>query len=128
MPDPQPERTDFMSRTQTVIQAALELKAEEILALDMREVSSFADSFVIASGRSNRHVRSIAGAIIEMIEKTGEVPLGVEGLDRGLWVLIDANDVIIHVFEAESREVYCLERLWSDAPVLEFDATDASTG
>lgn len=128
MPDPQPERTDFMSRTQTVIQAALELKAEEILALDMREVSSFADSFVIASGRSNRHVRSIAGAIIEMIEKTGEVPLGVEGLDRGLWVLIDANDVIIHVFEAESREVYCLERLWSDAPVLEFDATEASTG
>ena len=128
MPDPQPEHIDFMSRTQTVIQAALELKAEEVLALDMREVSSFADSFVIASGRSNRHVRSIAGAIIEMIEKTGEVPLGVEGLDRGLWVLIDANDVIIHVFEAESREVYCLERLWSDAPVLELDSPESSTG
>lgn len=128
MHDPQPGRIDFVSRTQTVIEAALELKAEEILALDMRKVSSFADAFVIASGRSKTHVRSIAGAIIDMIEQIGERPPGVEGLDQGRWVLIDANDIIIHVFEPESREVFCLERLWSDAPVLELDVNEASAG
>lgn len=128
MSDPPTQPTDFASRTQAVVDSALELKAEDILALDMRSVSSFADSFVIASGRSNRHVRSIAGAIIECIQKTGDAPIGVEGLDRGDWVLIDANDIIIHIFESESRQAYSLERLWSDAPDLELEVTEVSTG
>lgn len=119
------ETTDFMLKTQAVVESARELKAENILALDMRKISSFADSCVITSGRSNRHVRSIATAIIKSVEQQGERPIGVEGLDEGHWVLIDANDVIIHVFSSDSREDFSLERLWSDAPIIELAPSEA---
>ena len=121
MQDSKHETPSFVSKTRAIVEATHDLKAEQVVALDMREVSSFADSFVIASGRSGRHVRSIADAIIETLVKMGERPLGVEGLEEGHWILIDANDAIISVFEPEAREEFALERLWSDAPVIEFD-------
>ena len=111
-----------MSKTRAIMEAALELKADQIVGLDMREVSSFADSFVIASGGSNRHVRSIAEAIIKALEESGERPIGVEGLEEGRWVLIDANDVIVHIFVSDFRDDFSLERLWSDAPLIAFEA------
>ena len=116
------EELDFMSKTRAIMEAALELKADQIVGLDMREVSSFADSFVIASGGSNRHVRSIAEAIIKALEESGERPIGVEGLEEGRWVLIDANDVIVHIFVSDFRDDFSLERLWSDAPLIAFEA------
>jgi ribosome-associated protein len=116
------EELNFMSKTRVVMEAALELKADQIVGLDMRRVSSFADSFVIASGGSNRHVRSIAEAIIKAVEESGERPIGVEGLEEGRWVLIDANDVIVHIFVSDFREDFSLERLWSDAPRITFEA------
>ena len=79
----QTEELDFMSKTRTIMEAALELKADQIVGLDMRKVSSFADSFVITSGGSNRHVRSIAEAVIKALEESGERPIGVEGLEEG---------------------------------------------
>jgi ribosome-associated protein len=115
-------------KVRVIIEAAEDLKAEQLVALDMREVSSFADSFVIISGRSDRHVRSIADAIVHALRDAGEAPLGVEGLDEGRWVLIDANDAIVHVFEPEAREQYDLERLWSDAPSLDLAHADATVG
>ena len=118
----QNEELDFMSKTRVVMEAALELKADQIVGLDMRRVSSFADSFVIASGGSNRHVRSIAEAIIKAVTESGERPIGVEGLEEGRWVLIDANDVIVHIFVSDFREDFSLERLWSDAPRIAFEA------
>ena len=118
----QTEELDFMSKTRAIMEAALELKADQIVGLDMRRVSSFADSFVIASGGSNRHVRSIAEAIIKAVEESGERPIGVEGLEEGRWVLIDANDVIVHIFISDFREDFSLERLWSDAPRIAFEA------
>jgi len=110
---------DAVRKAQLIVDAALELKAEQIVVLDMREVSAFADTFVIASGRSDRHVRSVADAIVKALRDGGEPPLGVEGQDEGRWVLIDANDSIVHVFEPETREAFDLERLWSDAPTLD---------
>ena len=122
---PQSEQEDFLIKTKVIMEAAAELKADQIVGLDMREVSSFADSFVIASGGSSRHVRSIAEAIIKAVEESGERPIGIEGLDEGRWVLIDANDVIIHVFAGDSRDDFSLERLWSDAPLISFRTEDS---
>jgi len=96
------------------------------VVLDMRELSSFADTYVIASGRSDRHVRSIADSIVATLRDAGEPPLGVEGADEGHWVLIDANDAIVHVFDPETREAFDLERLWSDAPQLDLLPAEAN--
>ena len=80
------------------------------------ELTTMADYFVICSGRSERQVQALAGAIIDELRDDGVRPLGVEGLDAARWVLIDLGSVIIHVFAPEEREYYGLERLWSQAP------------
>jgi ribosome-associated protein len=100
-------------------EAAVEMKARDLLGLDVRELTSFADAFLIATGTSDRHVRSVADAILEASRELGASPLGVEGYDEGRWVLIDLNEVVVHVFQAEVREYYDLERLWGDAPDIE---------
>ncbi len=102
-----------------IVEAALALKAERPVVLDMRKLTSYADTFIILSGRSDRQVRSIADAVIQALRSDGEQPLGVEGLNEGNWVLIDCNDAIVHVFDPETREKYDLERLWRDAPRLD---------
>ncbi len=102
-----------------IVEAALDRKAERPIVLDMRELTAYADSFVILTGRSDRQVRSISDAIIDALKGHGEPPLGVEGLDDGNWVLIDCNDAIVHVFDPETREQYDLERLWRDAPRID---------
>ncbi len=107
--------TDILAKTSAIVEAALDRKAEDVVALDVREVASFADTFVLATGTSDRHVRSVADAVQSALKETGEKPLGVEGYDDGLWVLIDYGDVIVHVFQRELREHYDLERLWSEA-------------
>ena len=104
-------------KTQIVVDAALDVKAEDVVALDVREQSSFADVFVIATGRSDRQVRAIADSIEQAAKQAGEPPLGIEGHAEGRWVLIDLDDVIAHVFTPETREHYDIERLWSHAPV-----------
>jgi ribosome-associated protein len=106
-----------------VVEAALSSKAEAVVALDVRELSSVTETFVLATGTSDRHLRSIVDAIREAATELGEQPLGVEGYTEGRWVLIDLNDVIVHVFLPDVREHYQLERLWSDAPVLHFEGT-----
>ena len=106
-------------KAQIVAEASLERAAEEVVALDVRKAVSFADVFVICTGRSDRQVRSIADAIEEAVVKRGERPLGIEGYDEGRWVLMDLADVIVHIFQPEVRRRYDLERLWSDAPRLD---------
>ena len=111
-------RTD-LAKVARILEAALERNALMPLVMDIHEVTSFADAFVLLSGRSDRQVRAIAESIIDALRKAGDDPLGVEGLDDGRWVLIDCNDVIVHVFEPEMRDLYALERLWSDAPNID---------
>ena len=106
-------------KAQVVAEASLERAAEEVVALDVGNAVSFADVFVICTGRSDRQVRSIADAIEEAVVERGERPLGIEGYDEGHWVLMDLTDVIVHVFQQEVRRRYDLERLWSDAPKLD---------
>jgi len=100
-------------------EAASDKKAQDLLALDVHRLTSFTDAFLIASGTSDRHVRSVVDAMLEASREMGKSPLGVEGYDEGRWVLIDLNDVVVHVFQEEVREYYELERLWGDAPPIE---------
>jgi len=111
--------SERLTRAGAIVDAALDRKAEDIVVLDMRELSSFADTFIIATGNSDRHVRSIADSIAEAMAKRGEKPLGVEGYEEGRWVLLDFDEVIVHVFQDEVRKHYDLERLWSDAPQID---------
>jgi ribosome-associated protein len=111
--------TLFEQKAKRIVEAALERKAERPIVLDMRELTAYADAFIVLTGRSDRQVRSIAEAIGEALEAIDEKPLGVEGLDDGNWVLIDGNDVIVHVFDPETRERFDLERLWRDAPRID---------
>ena len=104
-----------MQKMEIVVDAALDVKAEDVVALDVKELSSFADVFVVASGRSDRQVRAIADSIEAAVKNAGASPLGIEGHAEGHWVLIDLDDVIVHVFTPETRERYAIERLWSDA-------------
>lgn len=109
---------DRLEKAQRIAEAALDRKAEELVALDVREIASFTDTFVFATGRSDRQVRAIADAIVEALREAGDPVLGKEGYEDGRWVLIDANDVIVHVFVPEARRHYDLERLWRDAPAI----------
>ena len=110
---------DREQKAALAVAAALDRKAEDVVALDVRQLASFADTFLLATGRSDRQVRSIADAVSEALESHGETRLGVEGYDEGRWVLMDFGDLIAHVFQPDVREHYDLERLWSDAPSID---------
>lgn len=88
-------------------------KGEEIVTIDLAGKSAMADAMVIASGRSSRHVAAMAEHVIENLKKSGAKVARAEGMARGDWVLIDAGDVIVHLFRPEVRKFYALEKLWN---------------
>lgn len=100
------------------MKAADAKRAEDILALDVREVSLLADYFVICHAQSERQMQAIVDEVIEKEEQAQVDIKRVEGKDAGLWILIDLGDVIVHVFKASERAFYNLEKLWSDAPLV----------
>lgn len=91
-------------------------KAIEPVIVDLRGKTTMADYMVIATGTSQRHIASMAEKLIERLKALGYTGVQAEGLGESSWVLIDANDVIVHLFRAETRAIYDLERLWSVAP------------
>ena len=96
-----------------VVEAALaDMKAVDVRVLDVRGISDVADFMVIASGTSDRHLRSIADRVVQMAKAAGQRPLGVEGERQGEWVLVDLPDVMVHVMLPRTREFYQLEHLW----------------
>jgi ribosome-associated protein len=98
------------------LHAAAEKKAHDLVVLDLREVASFTDYFVIASGTNVRQVQAVADEVQEQLRKRlGVKPARVEGYNSAEWVLLDYGDFILHVFEEKSRRFYDLERLWRDA-------------
>jgi ribosome-associated protein len=113
------ESIDGKERLLLCINASLKRKAKNLTILNVKEVSSFADYFIICSGTSDRQVQSISASIRENLKEYGIVPLGIEGESIGKWVLMDYEDVIIHVFYEPIREFYDIERLWPDAPRME---------
>ena len=99
-----------------VVDSLEDMKAIEVQCLDVSAQSDFADFMLVAGGSSNRHVRAVAQSVIENAKQEGVVPLGVEGMESGDWVLIDLVDVVVHVMLPDTRVFYALERLWSLSP------------
>jgi len=101
-----------------VVDAAGDKKAEDILVLNVSGLRTIADLFVICTGRGERPVQAMADSVQENADEAGRRPLGIEGYAAGRWVLIDLGDVVVHAFVPEERQLYRLERLWGDAPVV----------
>ncbi len=98
------------------MEAALSRKAEGLKVLRLAAVTDFTDYFLICSGTSQRQVQAIADAVEEQLRAGDARPLHVEGYGAGRWVLLDYGDVVVHIFDQETRDFYGLERLWADAP------------
>jgi ribosome silencing factor RsfS/YbeB/iojap len=98
---------------QSVMRALDDMKARDVNAIDVRDKTSVADTLVVASGTSSRHVKSIADEVVRQAKRLGLPPIGVEGEREGEWVLVDLGDVIVHIMLPRTREFYGLERLWT---------------
>lgn len=90
--------------------------ADDILVMEVRELTSIGEYFIVATGRNARHLRALSREIEDAVEGAGKEPLGVEGLPESGWILVDLGDVVIHLFDAERRDLYQIEVLWGDAP------------
>lgn len=101
------------------VKSADDKKAMNIVALDLKGISLIADYFVICHGNSDTQVQAITTEIRKQVSEAGGQVRGIEGLDSARWVLLDLGDVIVHVFHRDEREYYNIERLWSDAKVVE---------
>lgn len=103
-----------------VIKALQDMKGADIHALDVRGLTAITDFMVIASGTSDRHVKSLARNVLDQARAAGAKPMGVEGEQEGEWVLVDLRDVVVHIMRPQVRDFYNLEKLWSmESPVVE---------
>lgn len=102
--------------TDLVVDALEEVKARDVVRLDVRDLTSVTDYMVVASGTSNRHVKALADAVAEKAKEAGHRPQGIEGEGGSEWVLIDLGDTLVHVMLPRIREFYNLEKLWSMSP------------
>lgn len=124
LPDPAPAPAQLL---QWVHAALDEIKARDVVEIDVRGKTSVADYLVVASGTSTRHVKSVADEVVQQVKRAGVQPLGVEGEREAEWVLVDLGDVIVHVMLPRVREFYALERLWTvgDQPPAAEDVAPA---
>ncbi len=100
------------------VRAAEDKKATNIKVLDLRPVTTFADTFVICTGSNSRQIQAVADGIEKQLKEIGERPNSVEGYQNSEWVLLDYGDFVVHVFSEKARAFYDLERLWRDAPEI----------
>jgi ribosome-associated protein len=105
--------TQAKALAESVLSALDDLKAQDVVQLDVGHITSIADYIIICSGRSNRHVKSIADHLIEQLKAAGTPPLSVTGRELANWVLVDCNAVIVHIMLPETRDYYALEKLWT---------------
>lgn len=121
MTDPTPAASDPSARERALVavQAAVAKKGDDLAVLEVGEIISIIDCFVLVSATNTRQVRTIVDEVQRALrEHDGSRPIGVEGLDDASWVLLDFGDVVVHVFLTETREFYDLDRLWADAPTI----------
>ncbi len=107
-----------------VIEALDDIKARDIVKLDVRDMTTVTDYMIIASGTSNRHVKALVDNVTEKAKEAGHRPIGVEGEEGSEWVLLDLQDALVHVMLPKVREFYNLEKLWSIAPAGDATASD----
>ena len=109
-------------RVLAALRAASEKKALEPVVLDLREIASFTDYFVIVSGANERQVQAISDEVNETLKKSGHAAARVEGYKTAEWILLDYGDFVVHVFEQKARKFYDLERLWRESKRIEVPA------
>jgi ribosome-associated protein len=100
---------------QTAVSALEDIKARDIVVLDVRKLTSFYDSLVIATAESNRQVKALAHHVRDKLKEAGATVMGVEGEETGEWVLVDCGDIVVHIMQPAVRAYYNLEELWQDA-------------
>ncbi len=108
-----------------IAEACLEAKGKELVVLDVSSVFDLSDNFVIVSGRSDRHVQGIANKVLSRMKKAGIDAYAVEGFDDGHWVLIDFEDVVLHIFYEPTRKHYDIEGLWMEARQVDLNALES---
>lgn len=107
-----------------VTEALEEVKAQDIVRLDVKDMTTVTDYMIVASGTSSRHVKALADTVTEKCREAGHKPVGIEGEQGGEWVLLDLRDILVHVMLPRVRDFYNLEKLWSLRPPGEVAATD----
>ena len=112
-PAPVSQRPDAQETLRLILDRLEDMKAEDTITIDLTGKTEFTDAMVITSGRSNRHVGAVADRVLEGLKKAGIKDARVEGMPHCDWVLIDAGDVVVHVFRPEVRAFYDLEKMWS---------------
>jgi ribosome-associated protein len=117
---------EAIEAARTAAAAIDEKKGEDVILLDLSALLVVTDVFVVASGTSTRHVKSLVDDAEEALRRIDRKPIRREGVDFGEWVLLDYGDVVIHVMDRETRAYYELERLWADAPQIEFQPTSSN--
>ena len=110
---------DALGKLKIALKAALDKKAENPVVIDLRDLTTLADYFIIVSANSDVHARTVADEVRKKLKENDVLPLSVEGYDNASWILMDYGDVIVHIFRPEFRELYNLESLWMDAPRVE---------
>ena len=119
MPETVSSRPNANETLRTVLACLDDSKAEDTVSIDLTSKSSIGDYMVVVTGRSQRHVASIADRVVKDLNQAGKSGVRVEGMRQGDWVLIDAGDIIVHVFRPEIRAFYNLEKMWSAGPADE---------
>ncbi|HKH94415.1 MAG TPA: ribosome silencing factor [Gemmatimonadaceae bacterium] len=120
-PHPAPTSLELAQRAATIL---LEHKANDVVLLSLEGVSDMTDFFLIASGTSDTHVRSLGNSVLEEMKRdVGQMAHHVEGLSQGRWVLLDYVDVVVHIFHPTLRNFYQIERLWADAETVPLQTT-----
>ena len=114
-----------MSKLENLVLEALDdLKAKDVVEMDVSSMSDVMDHLIVASGTSNRHVKSLASHVASEAKSAGFMPLGVEGEGSSEWVLVDFGDIVVHVMTPATRSFYDLEKLWLEAPKTRFNQDD----
>ncbi len=127
MPGRQTGLVDSKEVAVAAARAASAKQAEDVVILDVRDLIVITDYFVIASGSSDRQVRTLHEEVEKALKAVGVRPVRREGTTEGRWVLLDYVDVVVHVFADEQRDYYDLERLWRDAPRVPWEDSDAAS-
>lgn len=123
--NPSAHRTDELLHK--IANACMEVKAKDVVGLDVREVFDLSDYFVVATGRSDRQVQGIANRILSVLNETGTEVVSIEGFEDGHWILIDTGDIVVHVFYESMREHYDIEALWARAKKVDLNGSQKAS-
>lgn len=114
----------ILEKAELIARSLDDKKGRKIAALDVSELTSISDYFIIASGGSQTQVKALADNVMDKLSEKGLSPVHIEGYSSGSWILVDYSDVVVHIFTEEMREFYDIERLWTDAKEITLDFSD----